>query len=411
MRMTPARAARITYRSQLDFDPLADPRDPRGKRHSLAGLLGLYVVGFACLQTTLRSIEELGECLGSRLLRRLGLRTEPSDTTLYEVVARLPGFEALREVNYALLRKDIDQKVIRNDLFPMGVLSLDGKGAGGGLGIAPHAARNSTCDSEGTPCWDLYTSRACLTSSRARPVLDQEFIGRDSTEYTVFQPLLRRLVETFPKLFEVITVDAGVASRENARLVRELKRHYLFALKKNAGRIFNSACERTAAAPVLAASCEQAKGHAVTRQLRRVAVPDECDYPGVREFWRVEELIDGVLVDTRVFLCSLAPERLSDDQALGLVRLHWGIENGANWTADMILAEDQGSPCEVGTGVAVVSWLRILAYNLLSGVRAHMPAKDRRPATWKAAALEMLQALLLHDLLLPVPPERVALPA
>ena len=132
------------------------------------------------------------------------------------------------------VRRGIDSKAITNDRFGGGVVSYDGKGAGSGLGDAPNPiCRRSTCDADGTPFWDLYTLRACLTSSSAQPVLSQTFIPNKRGEATTFPERLARDVKNFPRLFRYVTTDAGMASRSNAEVVMRHQKMYVFQIKGN----------------------------------------------------------------------------------------------------------------------------------------------------------------------------------
>lgn len=387
----------MVRRAALDFESVKDPRQARGKRHPLAGLLNLMVAGLACGKLTLRAIESLGALIGAKMRRQLGLVRTVSDTTLYELLANLDcaGF---RETNWQMLRRDLDSKAVTNDLFAGGVLVLDGKGAGGGLGKRPNiTARQSVCDATGQECWDVFALRASLVSSSARPVLDQEFILRKEAETTVFGDVAGRIVKAFPKLFRLISVDAGMTSRENARKVIQLGKDYLFAIKGNAGHIHEVAKQLLADKPVVARTEERQQGKLVIRELRRCPVPADCDYQGARELFSVTQTRrrgKDLECEARCFLSSSAPESLSDERTLQLVRLHWGIENGPNWSMDMMWDEDTRGPCLRKQGVLAMSWLRILAYNLTSIARAHLPRKDRLPASWSDAMDHVFASLL-----------------
>ena len=63
----------------------------------------------------------------------------------------------------------------------------------------------------------------------------------------------------------------------------------------------------------------------------------------------------------------------------------------------MVLAEDTKSPCNGGEGILVMSWLRVLAYNLVSVFRSHLPRKDRRAESWKRACEMIYQAFFLFE--------------
>lgn len=397
MAITHARASRMVRRASLDFSAVKDPRRARGKRHALSGLLNLLVVGLACGKLTLRAIESLSALVGAKMRRRLGLSRTVSDTTLYELLASLHcvGF---RETNWQMLRRDLESKAITNDFFAGGVLVLDGKGAGGGLGKRPNiTARQSVCDATGQECWDVFALRASLVSSSARPVLDQEFILRKEAETTVFGDVVARNVKSFPKLFRIVSVDAGMTSRENARKVIQLGKDYLFAIKGNAGRIHERAQALLVNQPVVARTEEHQQGKLVIRELRRCAIPADCDYEGARELFSVTQTRrrgTDVEREARYFLSSSAPDSLSDDRALLLVRLHWGIENGPNWSMDMMWEEDTRGPCMREQGVLAMSWPRILAYNITATGRAHLPKKDQLPASWSDAMDHVFASLL-----------------
>jgi hypothetical protein len=86
-------------------------------------------------------------------------------------------------------------------------------------------------------------------------------------------------------------------------------------------------------------------------------------------------------------LGTQAPRKFGTNQT-------WGIENGPNWTMHMMWDEDTRGPCMRKQGVLATSWLRILAYNLTATVRAHLPKKDRLPASWSDAMDQVFASLL-----------------
>jgi len=390
MPVSAARGARLVRRSMLGFESIVDPRCDRGKSHALEGMLRLLVACLASGKPDFRGAEEFASDIEPRALRGLGLKNGgPSDTAMYETVGRL-SCEGFREILWKQVRADLDSKAVVNDLFEGGVASFDGKGAGSGTGAAPcSSVRQSVCDEQGTLCWNAYALRACLTSSLARPTLDQEFIQTKGSEPPAFRQVFARVVQRFPKLFRYVTADANMTGEENARLVTEARRVYLFGLKGNRKHLYEQAQEALEGAPILLTATERARGYEVTRQLFRVPVPDKCLF-GATQFWCVRQTsVDSKgdsSVENRVFVTSIPGGELSDEQCLRLVRLHWGIENGPNWTSDILLREDSKTPCAIGEGVVVMSWLRSLAYNLVSVFRAHLPLKDRRLRQWRRAA-------------------------
>ncbi len=396
-RMTPMRAASIVARAAPSFNAVEDPRDEDRSRLGLGGLLALQVAGYGSGKHTFREMEELASDISPVAARILGLSGTVADNVLHGLDRRLRhvGF---REAVWDQIRSDLDAKVVENDLFPGGVVSFDGKGAGSGIGQAPNSTcRQSVCDAAGTPCWDLYTLRAVLTSSSVRPCLDQELIECKSGEATTFPRMLRRVVGPFPHLFRYVTGDAGLASASNAQEVLDHRKLYVFGIKANFNRLFPLAKGLLKSAPVVAQTVERTGGSLECRQLRRVPVLPGEAFPGATQFWGVRRIWTEKgtpQTEDRIFITAVLWDELAPHQILSLPRLHWGIENNCNWTADMIFDEDSGSPCKAGNGVVVLSWLRLLAYNLVAGVRVHLPLKDRKPQRWERARDVVHHALL-----------------
>lgn len=191
--------------------------------------------------------------------------------------------------------------------------------------------------------------------------------------------------------------DAGIASAHNARVVIALKKVYVFHIKKNFGRLFPLASAELAKQPVVGETRDRAHGMWVIRQVRRVALDERVTFPGAVQCWGVRQMRmgdDGVLeTEDRVYISNAPWGELSDERILKLVRLHWGIENNCNWTADVIFDEDTHSPCKIGFGVPVASWLCLLAYNLTAVTRANLHKKDGKLQRWERVRELFYQAL------------------
>lgn len=387
----------------LTFKGVEDPRARRGQRHPLAAMLMLLVQALAVGRRVLRQAEALGEDMLREGTAPEGLKRPVSDTTLDRLLGSLEP-EGLEQEVHQVVRRGLDKGLIRNELFARGVVSIDGKAGQSTPGQAPCEPSHTTKDEQGREYWYPYALRASLTSSAACPVLDQKLLEGKQGEATAFPELFKRVVEKFGGDFEYVTVDAGMTSAANARVVREAGKHYLMALKENFHRLHGKAWVALAVAPVKARVRERVKGEWVERELRVVDKPPEEDFPGAEQWvWvRQTRTRDGELpkVETRLFLTSSPSGRLSPEQMLTLVRRHWGIENGPNWTADVVLEEDTASPSLRGKAPLVLSWLRVLAYNLLAMVRTHLPARDGRPQSF-ARTMEVLYQGLLGLAVLP----------
>ncbi len=70
--------------------------------------------------------------------------------------------------------------------------------------------------------------------------------------------------------------------------------------------------------------------------------------------------------------------------------------HGANWTLDVAMKEDHSSPCQRGEALVVISWLRLLAYNLVSIFRSKQPKRHGDKLSWNRA-FELLKRVFLMD--------------
>lgn len=393
MHLSEARASRIVAHAELDFSSLSDPRARSTLPH--AAFFGVMVAGFAAGKLSPRDLEDFVSSLSFRLKRKLGWPPSLSDTSLYELLVR-QSEDGFRQVLHRQIRSLWDQKALRHDLSDFGVLSIDGKGAGFGLGAPP----NAHCKRGGAaadPFWHLFLLRAVLVSCSAAPVIDQEFLEHKRGESTGFKTLFRRAVQQFPKLFEVVTTDAGMTAAANAQLVGEHGKHYLFGLKANQHRLFALARALLQGRPEVARTDEREQGYQVSRVLRVVACPESVEFPFARYFWsvtRTQQKGAEIKEEERLFITSVPAERMDDEERLGLVRMHWRIENGSNWTNDVIFKEDTRVLCSKGDGPLVQAWVTVLAQNLVGMVRHHLPEKDRRPVAWEMTRSAIFEAFL-----------------
>jgi hypothetical protein len=394
---------RMLTRLGLTFKSVKDPREERGKRHPLGALLSLLVQGLAVGKRVLRRMEDLSEDMVREGTAPEGLKRGVSDSTLYRLLRELEP-EGLEHPLYESVHQGLALGLIRHDSFVRGVATFDGKAGESTPGPAPFEQSHTTKDEQGREYWYPFALRASLTSSAARPVLDQQMMESKRGEATTFPELFERVVKRFGEHFKYVTVDAGMTSAANARLVTEAGKHYLMALKENFNRLHDKAWVLLAVRPVRARTRERAKGEWVERELKVVDMPPEEDFPGARQLvWvRQKRQREGGLprVETRLFITSVESQRLSAERLLELVRLHWGIENGPNWTADMVFEEDTASPCLRGKAPLVLSWLRMLAYNMVALVRAQLPGRDGRPRSF-ARTMELLYQSLLGLNVLP----------
>ncbi len=409
MSITEAQARRALRHAEIPWDAeVDDPRESPWVLHDHQGLLGGLAAAFAVGRRNLRQVEDFFADLGVGVRRALGLgRLNPCDTTLYRLIAdQSPdGFE---ETVFAQVKGLISRKVVKNDRLALGVLSIDGKGTWSRAdGAKVEGARQSSYDADGSSLQTFGALRAALTSSSVAPCVGQRIIGSKEGEATAFRELLPRICEALGGQFRIVTGDAGLCARENAALVTQLGRWYVFGLKGNQPHLYGLACEHRhySVGKPLARNVEKYRGHTIERELyaRDVAGDPQADIEDARQLWYVCQATydrrgQCVAAEQRYFVTSIPTGTLTRDEELALVRMHWGIENGCHWTMDVVLGEDDSQPCQASRdSIETVSWLRIIGYNAVSAWRQQSPPKDRKPIAWARAIETLRDALLLAD--------------
>lgn len=391
MLKTGGQLARAVKRSAVEWDEqVVDPREKRGQRHKHWGLLNLLVLGFASGRSTLRRIEELSTDLSALAKRVLGLARAASDTTLFNLLS-WQGLGGFRQTLVAQVKKLWRNGRISNDLFPLGVVSFDGKTVWRSSWKHIEGAKEMVAEN-GIVFSSLAMLNAVLVSSSARPCVDLQLIREKSGESPAFREMVRRVGNAFFSMFEVVMGDAGLMCRENATLIRGLAKHYVFTVKGNQQRLFGlaSAMFEGSGSPARITTTERRSGATITRVLETKYVSDIEGFGiyGAQELWRVEQRTvsdSGVATtEVRFFVTSLPTKRLKPSDKLALVRLHWGIENNRHWTMDVAFEEDDRQPCQLSRqSVEVVCWLRALAYNVVATLRSAAAMKDRKPQSWR----------------------------
>jgi predicted transposase YbfD/YdcC len=121
-------------------------------------------------------------------------------------------------------------------------------------------------------------------------------------------------------------------------------------------------------------------------------------WESARQVWRVKQTTKKasgeVEVENRYFVTSLPWDRLTGQEILRLVRLHWAVENGCHWTMDVVLGEDTRPWCTKGRALRMLSWLRLLAYNALRFLRdRYLRGEKSRGMAWDRLGRVITQAL------------------
>jgi len=207
-------------------------------------------------------------------------------------------------------------------------------------------------------------------------------------------------------LFEIVTVDAGMTSKEHAERVEGASKGYVMAVKGNQPELLREVQQMllpmAEKAPVAQSGWERSQGSQVQRRLYRTV--EIAAYPGwesVRQAWLVRTVhrwADGRQeLEDRFFITNVRVGRLTPAQILLVVRGHWGIENDSNWTMDKIYREDDKPMCTQGTATLALGVLRLLAYNLQQLARRRHLGPKPAPSSSRHELLpwrQVLQAFL-----------------
>src|SRR5919108_507442 len=125
--------------------------------------------------------------------------------------------------------------------------------------------RHSPYDADGSSLQTFGALRATLTSSSVCPCVGQQTIGSKEGEATAFRELLPRICDELGGHFRIVTGDAGLCARENAALVSQLDRWYVFGLKGNQPHLHGLACDHRhyAIGKPLARTAEKYRGQTI----------------------------------------------------------------------------------------------------------------------------------------------------
>lgn len=402
IRMTKRIAGMLAKRlPEAALDEVDDPRARRGRRRGIASVLRAVVVGMVAGCHSLLELEQLTAQMAPRMRRLLKLTGRLPDTTARDLLCRLSPL-ALRQALHRLIRHAHRRKALAPETLPFGMVAMDGKSTALSSWAGDYAQYQPHGEGRGAH-GVLRTVTSALVSTRARPCIDAYPIPAATNEMGVFEAAFRALIRAYPRssqLFQLVSYDAGACSLANASLVVDAGYDYLFSLK-GAQPSLRAEAERILAHRDQAdAFTEDVTGN--TSVMRRVFVSENLegflDWSHLQTFIRVDsETRDHsgrcLAYETRYFLCSFAPERLTPSQWLHAVRAHWGVENNCHHTLDVAFREDERPWIESDPdGALALMLLRRIAYSALTLFRAvTQRAEQRRNTPWR----ELMHAVYL----------------
>jgi predicted transposase YbfD/YdcC len=357
------------------FAAVPDPRDPRGRRHSLPSVLALCTAAVLCGNTAIEDVTAWVHAAPQQVLaaagaRRdaLGMRVAPHPDTVVRVLSAL-GAQGVADHAGAYLARRAHPGPVTFPVAGPGWLpavAVDGKavrGAAGDDGLIPYLL-------------------AAVTHG-AGTVLAERLIGAKTNEVPEFAPLLRELNQYYPLAGHVITADAGHTVKAHARLIcGELLAHFAFTVKQNTPALWAELDALDwASIPVQHATEEQGHGRRERRTIQVMDAPEHIRkrFPHARQAALIERYVTRTVRVSKgkrwvkkqvrsavaVFIItSLDAREAAPAHLAGYIRGQWTIENKVHYVRDVTYRED-ASRVRVGTRPRIMATLRNLAIGLI----------------------------------------------
>ena len=366
------------------FAQVVDPRVERTKHHQLLDILTIAICAVICGADDWVEVEQFGndklEWLQTFLTLPNGI---PSHDTFGDVFARIDPDEFERGFQSWV------QTIAK--LLPAEVIPIDGKRL--------RRSHNHTLGKHAIHMVSAWASSQQL-------VLGQVKVDEKSNEITAIPALLQMLSVKGC----IVSIDAmGCQSDIAARIIAQ-QADYMLALKGNQGHLLDDVRDlfTTARAEQFkdvahdyVKTTDKDHGRIETRRCWTICEPSELAYIRDLKDWAqlrsvvmleaIRRIGQTTTTEIRYYISSLTP---TAQQALGIIRSHWSIENELHWVLDVAFREDD-SRVRIGYGAQNLAVLRHLALNLLkreTSVKIGIKAK-RHKAGW---SIPYLQKVLSH---------------
>lgn len=391
--------ARLSEAGQVE---VIDPRARRGIRWTFGSLLLAMLAGMMAGAKGLAEVEEITERLSRPIRRLLGIGRRLADTTMRDLLVRLEP-DGLRAMLYRVVKAARGRKALEPDIFPFGVVSMDGKGTATRFFDERYAQVEHLTD--GLPFGVVRTITSTLVSTPARPCIDAHPIPADTNEMGAFRTALEALLSAYGRsMFSVVMYDSGANSRANADFVARMGLCYLFRLQQEQPTLLLEAQRllgRLDAADAAAESVDLSGGKVVTR---RIWITDEIaafhDWQHLRVAVRVQTVTEHktsghASVQDRYYISSLPADALTGDQWLEMIRRRWAVENECHNTWDRIFQEDDRPWVHDPQGMVATMMLRRIAYTLLALFRSVTQRSEARRSTpWETLMRDLYNVLV-----------------
>ena len=337
---------------------LDDPR--RCERvWSFGDILSGIINGMMSGCNTLRELEAVTEVSGRRI----------PDTTVRDILVQIdpePLEEELaRGVKEASRNHELDNKEL-----PIKLTVIDGKKISTTsyeVDEYSHNRSNQVCTK-----YVQLVLRAFHASSTVKLLMGQERIPNTTNESGTFKSFLEKLNKLYGRtnLLEVFSMDAGFTSISNAKAIVDNGFYYIMALKDPRVHKITQETMKLLGSKSIPDKTqkERVNGKEIIRKIYRCAAPDVQGWSHAKEVWRIEtqttKSSGKKTAENRYYVTNLPKKKLSHAQVLKTIRLHWSIENNANWVMDVAWKEDTKPWCN--EAIELLSLMRMIAYNTVA---------------------------------------------
>ena len=344
------------------LETVPDPRDRRGVRYSLAGVLALAVTATVAGCRSFAAIGQWAAETTADKLLSFGLTSggAPDESTLRKLFARLDADALDQALGGWMWTRTFTVDGRR-------VIALDGKTVRGARtrpdGKAPHLV--------------------AAFDHGAGAVLGQVAVDAKSNEI----PAVRTLLGHLDLDGAVVTLDAMHTQTDTATAITDAGGDYVFTVKANMPTLHQK-LKKLPWKDIPACTVRTTeRGRRITRTIKVADVPNWIDFPGAAQVAQLRRTVTDKATKTVevVYLITSADHQAAPPQQLATwVQGHWGIENRLHWIRDVTFGED-GSQVRTGQAPRVmatcrnvaISMLRIAGWdNIAAGLRHHARHPD-----------------------------------
>ncbi|GAA4804919.1 ISAs1 family transposase [Tomitella cavernea] len=362
----PATATPTRHERLLEvLETVPDPRDNRGVRYPLAGMLALAVTATIAGTRSFTAIGQWAAAATAEHLATFGLgRTDaPDESTLRKLFARVDGDALDAALGVWMWTRTF---VAGGRL----VIALDGKTVRGARdrkaeGRAPHLV--------------------AAFDHGAGAVLGQVAVDAKTNEI----PATRTLLAQFDLRGVTVSLDALHTQTATAEQIISAGGDYLLTVKKNIPALHAQLKALPWKDVPPTRSTVQGRGRRITRTIKATAVPDWIDFPGAAQVAQLRRTVTRKGKTSRevVYLITSADHAVAPPDVIAAwARGHWGIE-ALHYIRDVTYGEDL-SQVRTGQSPRVMATFRNIAVSLLRlGGWNNIAEALRHHARWPDDAL------------------------